>query len=219
MYFHLDPLFLDEHPWVGVLIGVVGLIMASAMTVVMANEYWQYRSQGGPIPFAVDDLATMEEGTRVWAVVSGGERRCDLAAEQHRGIPDRWILGKVESTEVPILTADHSRVVIAEFSGRIDCEAEVGPNLEGVLTPARDTVYGHRSADLRGLGDVELVAGFIVGGGPSEARNYALFSAVFFAGMVWFTLHFLRKWLRKRELARDLLRQIQMAGKKPFEPR
>lgn len=195
---YLDPLILEHRPWIGVLIGLVGVSLMCVTGAVFLGEYRSLGRQPHPIEVTAD-TARLASGTpRMWVTLTEGHWHCDGTVESLRSIPEKWLFGRVESTQIPVTSSTGLRLVVVMYDGEVDCAKVAKGRTTGVLTAEGDNVWGSyvaRQITEKSQGPPILV--LHANEGPQAARNYLLMSSGFLLGFAVFTAYYGRKWARQ----------------------
>ena len=198
VYIHVSPETLRRYPWIGVGIGLVGVLMMGFIATSFWGEWQRLGPQGSPEELMID-AAFDAPASRRWVRLSGGDWDCASACATERRAPEAWIFGRIDDTQVTVL-GTAGRVVILKFDGAIDCAALAGRPVTGMLVTVGDSVWGGGVArPLRERGTERRV--LCVGAGPEKARNDLLLASAFLVGFVGFTGYYTRIWLRRRQTA------------------
>lgn len=195
MYVHVSPETLRKYPWIGVSVGLAGVLLMGFVVAAFWSEWVRLRSQAAPEEVTVEE-AFRKGAARSWVRLTGGAWDCaSLVRTLHRA-PESWILGRVEDTQVR-LSDSYGRVVILKFDGAIDCAALGGAPVEGMLVHDGDKVWGGGIArPLRQPGREQRV--LCVGSGPRQARNHLLLGSVFCVLFAGFAITYAWIWIRQR---------------------
>lgn len=143
---YIDYETLKRKPWIGIFIGLVGSVMFGYFLYVSVEEYIKYSKQMKPKEVTMDDLQ-LENGQRKWIKITNGYTVCDSKVEMVKGIPERWISGRVESTYFVMTNVEKSKAVILKFNDEVDCQA-INKDITGVLSEEGDNYYGSHLPDV-----------------------------------------------------------------------
>jgi len=200
MYIHINPEFLQKYPWVGVLIGGTGVALMVFLTDATWSEYQRYSRQGHPID-VTPETARLDSGEpRSWVTLRGAEWICDDVVQETRTVPERWIFGSIDNTQIPARPAGDT-VIVLKLDGDVPCASVAGRPLTGVLTREGDGVWG--GSVTRQIREARSGLRILVlhpGVGPEKARTYAFAGAGFLLAFMLFALYYVRLWSRQRRL-------------------
>lgn len=214
MFVHIPMEVLEEHPWIAVLIGAVGVGLMGFATVEMVQEYARLREQGVPERVGPSTAQVDDRTPRRWVVLEGGSWECANAAQQTRQPPESWLFGRVDTTEVPVWDESRRYLVIVKLDGDVECATRVGSAVEGVLVRRKDHMWGGSVAwQLEELAGPDGTVVLVAGAGPRQAMTFAIFGLVGSGGSLWLALYFARKW--RRQVGRRHVRAVNA----PLEPR
>src|SRR5262249_38261521 len=93
-----------------------------------------------PVVVGVDEATVQADQQARWVTLDDPRWHCDEAVEREADVPEKWLLGRVSWTQVPV--ASPKRVVVVRFEGAIACRALAGRPVTGELTPDRDVWHG-----------------------------------------------------------------------------
>src|SRR5262245_35934935 len=125
MFVHIHPETLRRHPIIGILIGVATTAVVVWLLAQGWSEFQALLAQKAPTPLSVHDVVNLS-GVR-WVTIADGEWHCDRALTiKRRSELMRWVLGPVESTEVPITGTSEGDLLVASFDGAPKCEERTG---------------------------------------------------------------------------------------------
>lgn len=191
--FHIDPEALKRSPLLGVALCWAGALL---MAWIAHEAYGDWRSVAERVPLriSVSDLSGLDRSRPHWVEIVDASPDCDLAMIEERGIPERWIAGRISSTVIPLAGSP----VIAKFEGLPHCD-EASVRQPGILCDENAGAWG--SAVPRELREVDPAGRprvLMVGLTPKTAlRNLALVGGFGVVALV-FSLYYLRLWRRQR---------------------
>jgi hypothetical protein len=129
---HIDAATLRRHPILGVLIGGGAAVLIGGLVLSGWPEARALLSQKAPRAISLHEVVSLG-GVR-WVTVTDGRWHCDQRVEMVRSQgPERWILGPVETTEVPVTGAVPGELVVARFDGKVACAERSRRPLTGVV--------------------------------------------------------------------------------------
>ncbi len=208
---HISPATLRRHPWIGVAIGfatatVIGFLLQSGMP-----EARQLFAQKSPETISVDQAASLS-GTR-WVRITDGTWHCDRAiTTERREWIARLVLGRVETTEIPITGTQPGELLVASFDGAASCEAKAGSALTGVI--GSSAIFTSCSPKGRWKADADRVVVLNVGASPQQALLMLVGLALVGVLGIGFGGYYVRLMLRV-----EPRREIATGAYAPLEPR
>ena len=208
---HIDPETLRRHPILGVLIGAAMIAVVGWLLHSGWSEARELLGQRAPDRVSLHETVNL---SRIrWVTVSEGRWDCArTVANVRRPGLERWLMGKVESTEVPITGTVDGEVLVARFDGAVACESRAGSPLTGVVG---STVIFGGSRALRRWGEGgDRVAVLQVGESPRSAWILMLGLMGIAALGIVFAGFYLTLLLRSRQ---RLAETVPAFG--PIEPR
>jgi hypothetical protein len=208
---HIDPETLRRRPIVGVLLGTAAAAMVGWLCYAGWPEMRLLLGQRTPDRVSIHDAVNQRQAR--WVTISEGRWFCDhqVTLERRMG-PERWVLGKVDETEVPIAGPTVGELLVASFDGELKCESRVHTPLTGVIGSRE--IFGSRGALRRWSRSAEHVAILKVDASPRTAlMMFFGLSAIGLLGL-GFAGYYLRLMLRGRER-----RSETMPAMAPIEPR
>ncbi|MGD8240332.1 MAG: hypothetical protein PVH68_17385 [Armatimonadota bacterium] len=219
MYVHIPTELIEEHPWIGVLIGLVGVGFFGWLAGKCYAEHRMHSRAGGPAEITVETARLSEESPRKWVTLRGGVWHWDRAVQLERqGLESRF-LGRIRETQIPVTDADLGRTIVVKFDGDVEVQVAEQP-VTGVLMFEGDRAGwgGSISAELTGIRRSERVLVLAAGAGPKKAMQYALGFGGAALGCAAFTAWFWGKWARKRREARRHLQTFRPGFPPPESP-
>lgn len=197
MYVHVDPELLERKPWIGVLIGLVGVVFFGLMFHAFYAESRRLGSQTAPEDVTPETARLSAVVPRRWVRLSGGTWQCGRAIVEKRGLPERLVFGRIGHVYVPIRAADGRVSIVAKFEGEVDCASAAALPVTGMLVRPGDSVWGG-GVPRRQLGvDPDFV--LTVGDGPAAARGGMQVGGALLLAVALFAAYYLKKWQRQRE--------------------
>lgn len=183
-----------RHPWTGVALGLAGLALMCGIVAAFAQEVLRFAGQSAPFVVLFESLDFGRRDSR-WIELRGGTWHWDEAIERERKIPERWLFGRVERTEVPVTDASGRRLLIAMFDGA-PRRTDVASNARrGVIASEDERTWGSLpSKRMLARPHDGRVLVFHPGAGPAQAWRYVAMGfafALFFAGFTayWWRQH------------------------------
>ncbi|HSA93866.1 MAG TPA: hypothetical protein VLE48_12710 [Terriglobales bacterium] len=190
---HVGPEFtelLERRPLIGVGIGLFGIGLMLWMTLALASEY--RTRQDTPLPVSMAAVASLREDSFVQ--LRDGDWHCDQRVELEHSWQERLIFGRVSRTVVPVTGSQADPVLLVRFPGEIDCPGRRAQPAVGLVRRDSHAVPYRLQDQYPGAAFVLLD----VAGEPERERLYIAGGAAFTILMLWFTLHYLRKYLGQR---------------------
>ncbi len=200
MYVHIDPEWLKQHPWVGVLIGSAGVILMLFVGDAFWSEYQRLRHIPHPEEITPETGMLTEETPRRWVTLKGGPWRCELAVKVEKRPPESWIFGRVDSTQIPVNDSTASKWIIVKYDGEVECRDVAEKPVTGMLLYEGDRVWGGSVARvIKKMGKNYPLLVLTVGDGPEKARKYVYGSTGFIIAFLAFAIYYLRLWIARGE--------------------
>lgn len=151
---------------IGVIVGAVGTVVFGWVGLASFDETARLGAMAGPVPFVLG--SSTPPASASWASLRGGEWDCLRARQVPRSRLYAWLLGHVESTQVPIVGPPGSPSLVLKLDGDQDCAALAGTTVFGVLVPRSGWVWSRQVAHTQvanGLAAPDLV--FLAGETPA----------------------------------------------------
>ena len=208
---HISPETLRRYPLIGVVLGFATAAVIAYLLMTGMTEARQLLAQKAPL--AVTLREAVRQSDIRWVTLAQGEWHCDRAVtiERHAGIA-RWVLGAVESTEIPITDGAGDEVVVACFDGALSCEKRAGAPLTGVIGSTE--IFTSRATARRWSRNGDRVVVLNVGASPRYALAMLVgLVAIAILGLGFGTFHLARM------LPRTERREVTGAAYVPLEPR
>jgi len=196
MHVHIDPETLKRYPWIGVLIGLAGSLLMVFLTVDFYHEYMALRSIPAPAPITVSTALLLPGQRSTWVTLSGGVWHHDLVVREERRVPERWILGKVENTQIPVTDGRGRTLVIIKHEGNVESRSLEGGPVTGMLVRNHDHLWGGGVSRSICLNHTEPLLVLVPGAGPRAAFLYTLGGLGFLLVFTIFAFYYMVMWLR-----------------------
>lgn len=195
MYVHIDPETLDRHPWIAIALGSAGCALFGFLSLGMWGEIRRLGDRTEPERIAAE--AALARTDRAWVHVTGGLWDCAATVVREHGVPDRWLFGPVDHTEIPVRAG--RRLLVVKHPGEASCAALAASGVEGLLVDEGDRLWGGRVARaLRDQPHDGALRVLVAGGGPGKARMNAALGTGLFVVSAGFTALYALKWARRR---------------------
>ena len=207
---HIDPATLRKHPILGVVIGGATAVLIACLVQVGMTEARLLLRQRNPDSVSVHEAVTLRAIR--WVAVSQGQWHCERAItiERPAGVV-RWLMGPIQTSEVPITGTVNGETLVACFDGAVPCEARAGSPLSGVVGSTE--IFTSRAALRRWSRDGERVAVLNVGASPRYALLMLIALVAIAAGGVVFAGYYL-----KLMLPRSTRHPAHASWYQPIEP-
>jgi hypothetical protein len=190
---------IDRRPWIGAVIGVVGLGLVGAWCASLALEYGHFLTQTGPVPLDCHDVTSAGVTTRQWVRVAEGFIPGIIRPQARRTFPLSVLLGKVDHTDVALVDSGSEKWIDLRFDGLNNGPSYWGPSkesYEGILAAPNNRLWGNDvPAELVRELHRPPVGVLHVKATPSKVRNLAIASFMCLSMIAWFTLHCVRHQL------------------------
>jgi len=142
-FIHISPEDLRKHPWIGVVIGVLGMVLFSFVTYVAARDYINFSKQKSPEIIDVENLVTDYPVTGKWVTLTNFTLDCETVEQTKRADPlEKLIVGEVYDTYIVITNSSSKQLIVAIFHGDVSCQNFQNKDLTGTLTTTQDYSYG-----------------------------------------------------------------------------
>lgn len=200
MHGHIPPGLIKEHPWIGVLIGIIGLVLITFLAFVAARDYVNFLEQKFPELIDAENLGSNSTYTRRWVTLTNSILLCERVNQIHRTDPlEKLIEGPVYDTYIPITNRSDRELVIAVFHGDETCSNVQNQPLTGILTTIDDHSYGlgYLSTHLSKTTTAKLI--LYVGEGLGQTKLNLILAFVFGVAYLLATGRFIRLWKKIRQ--------------------
>jgi hypothetical protein len=185
---HIDPATLRRHPILGVIIGGAAAIFIGYLLQVGMTEARLLLRQKTPDAVSVHEAVTLRSIR--WIAVSQGQWHCERAITIERPVGlERWLMGPIRTTEVPITGTLNGEILVACFDGAVACEGRAGSPLTGVVGSTE--IFTSRSALRRWGRSGDRVAVLNVGASPRYALIMLVALVAIAVGGVVFAAYYL----------------------------
>jgi hypothetical protein len=199
MYVHIDPETLRRHPWIAVLIGLVGVAMMALISNAFFREYMALRTMPAPEQITADSAILGPGGSRRWVSFTGGNWHHDMVVEERRKAPECWLFGKIENTQIPVTDTKGLRLIVIKHDGKADSQSLALRPVTGMLVREHDGLWGGGISPAMAIKHEGPILVLIPGAGPAKAFAYTLGGLGFLLAFSIFTSYYLWLWNRKRE--------------------
>src|SRR5262249_14505145 len=135
---------IDHRPWIGALLGLVGVGFVGARFFPMTLAYLNLLAQGGPIRSDCKDVIETGVRTRHWVTLTGGMIPGIIRPQSRRVFPVSTFLGKVDHTDVALVDSGTEKWIDLRFDGLNNGPQYWGPSrerFEGTLTRTDDWLW------------------------------------------------------------------------------
>ncbi|MGV8124824.1 MAG: hypothetical protein AB2L14_34175 [Candidatus Xenobiia bacterium LiM19] len=202
MYIHIDPETLKQHPWIAVLIGLAGAVIAFFASTGFWKEYLMLRNLPCPVEITADNANLSPENPRKWAALTSGRWHHGLVVEEKRKAPECWFLGPVDNTQIPVTGWKKHTLIVIKCDGKVDSQALSLHSVTGMLVNVNDRLWGGGISRKITIAHDSPVMVLVAGAGPAKALQYAWIGTFFFLAFSIFTSYYLWLWSRKGETSR-----------------
>ncbi len=196
---HMTPEDIKRHPWIGVLIGLVGLGLFTYLGYDAARELRDLSGQRSPELVSIGELKGVQPIQSRWVTVTGYRLDCAMVEQMRRSDPiERWVSGPVYSTYVVMTDLSGEQIAVAHMSGDVTCPGFGDKPLTGILasTHASDE-FVFASMALSKKTSASLI--LHVGTGPENSRVILPIGIILGLTCLALTLYSSRLWLAKWE--------------------
>jgi hypothetical protein len=197
MHVHIDPETLKRYPWIGVLIGLAGSLLMVFLTVDFYHEFMALRTIPAPTSMTAATAALLPGERSTWVTLSDGVCHHDLVVREERSIPERWIFGKVDNTQVPVTDGKGRTLIIIKHDGNAESRSLEGHPVTGMLVREHDHLWGGGVSPHIRLTHTEPLLVLVPGAGPWAAFLYTLGGLGFLLVFTMFAFYYLVVWFRK----------------------
>jgi hypothetical protein len=199
-FFHITPEDIRKHPWMGVLIGFIGLTLISFVTYVAARDFLNFSKQKSPEVMDVENLKLDDPFSRKWVTLTNFTLDCAMVEKTMRtDLLEKAVEGPVYDTYILIKNNSGKELIVAIFHGDVACQDVQNQPLTGILTTTCDYSYGlaFTNTRLSKTTTANLVLRVEEGLGQS---GLILAVGIFFDfAFLWFMIKSSRMWLKKWE--------------------
>jgi hypothetical protein len=200
MYVHIDPETLNRHPWIAVLIGLAGVILMLFLTNAYWKEYQALQKIACPAEITADTANLSTDEPRKWVTLISGKWHPEARVEGERKIPEKWIFGKVENTQIPVTDSKDQKLIVVKFEGKVDVQSKINLPVTGMLVYKGDKVWGGSISRQFSLKYTQPIMVLDAGAGKSQALNYFIMGLIFTIAFSSFTGYYLWVWSTRKNL-------------------
>lgn len=102
MHGHIPPELIKEHPWIGILIGLIGLALIVFIAFVAARDYTNFSKQKSPELIDIENLEPDSTYMRRWVTLTDSKLLCNRVDQISRTDPlEKLLEGPVYDTYIP----------------------------------------------------------------------------------------------------------------------
>jgi hypothetical protein len=199
-FIHISPEDLKKHPWLGLLIGLIGMTLFTFVGYNAAKDYIAFSKHQAPEIINIEKFEPEYPFTKKWVTVTNFTLNCEIVEQTNRtDLLEILIEGPVYDTYTIITNNSGRALIVAQFHGDIACSDFKNSLLTGILTTTDDYSYGFAftNTKLSKTTNVDLILRVDEGVGSSLAAFVLGFVFdVIFLGLV---LYSSRRWLEKRD--------------------
>ena len=142
-FVHLSPEDIKKHPWLGVLIGLIGITLFTFVSYVAARDYINFSKQKSPELVDVEKVDANNMITRKWVTLTNFHLNCERLEKTRRTDPiEKLVASPVYDTYIPVTNSSGKALIIAIFHGDVSCSNFQNTPLTGILTTTQDYSYG-----------------------------------------------------------------------------
>lgn len=200
-FIHISPDDLKKRPWLGVLIGVIGMALFAFVGYVSARDYTNFSKQRSPKLIDVEKLEPDHSFTREWVTLTNFHLNCELVEQTTRtDLLEIWIEGPVYDTYMVITNNSGRQLIVAVFHGDVSCPKFQNQPLTGILTSTQDYSYGvaFTNTRLSKTSSAHLI--LRVNEGLGQSKTVLIMAIVFgISFFLYFVLPYSRLWLEQWE--------------------
>ncbi|MFQ5810278.1 MAG: hypothetical protein ACE5JM_11720 [Armatimonadota bacterium] len=216
MLVHIPTELIEEHPWIGVVIGLIGVGFFGWLSGKCYAEHRMHSRAGSPAEITVETARLSEESPRKWVTLRGGVWHWDRAVQLERqGLESRFF-GRIRETQIPVTDAGLDKTIVVKFDGDVDGAEVAEQPVTGVLMFEGDRGGwgGSVSGELRGIRRSQRLLVLAAGAGPKKAMKNALGCGGAALACAAFTAWFGARWAKGRRK----LRRLHQAHRPGFPP-
>jgi len=142
-FVHLSPEDIKKHPWLEVLVGLIGITLFTFVSYVAARDYINFSKQKSPKLVDVEKVEANSLITRKWVTLTNFHLNCESVEKTRRTDPiEKLVEGPVYDTYIPITNSSGKELIIAIFHGDQSCPNFQNQTLTGILTTTQDYSSG-----------------------------------------------------------------------------
>lgn len=200
-HFHVSPKNIRKYPWIGIVVGIIGMLIFTFITYVAARDFVNFYKQKLPEIIDVENLKPDELITRKWVTLTNFTLDCSTVEQTKRSEPlDKWIEGQVYDTYVLIRNNSGNQLIVVVFQGDVSCQNFQNQPLTGILTTSQDFSYGlgYSSTTMSKTTTARLI--LRPDEGPMQSLVYLVLGSMFDAFFLSIIIIFGQLWLGKREI-------------------
>jgi len=199
-FIHITPEDLRKHPWLGVLIGIIGMALFTFVGFVAARDYINFSKQKLPELTDVEKLNLDYPFIRKWVTLTNFRLDCETVEKTNRtDLLERLIEGPVYDTYTVITNSSGRELIVAIFHGDIFCQDFQNGPLTGILTTTQDYSYGVAFSSTRLSKTTKANLILRVDEGLGSSIPVLALGVVFDIVFLSFVLKYSRLWLEKWE--------------------
>jgi len=199
-FVHITPEQIKEHPWLGVLIGLIGVALCTFISYIAVRDYINFSKQKSPELIDVEKLEPAPSFIRKWVTLTNFRLDCEMVEQIKRTNPvEKLVEGPVYDTYMIITNSFDEELIVAIFHGDRTCSNFQNQPLTGILTTSHDYSYGlgYLSTRLSKTTTASLMLHVDEGlGQPKIALAVGIFFTIVFLS---FLIKSIRMWLEKWE--------------------
>ena len=197
---HVNPEDIRQHPWMGVLIGLIGVVLFTFVTYNATKDYMEFSKRQHPARLDLGRREPDSSFERGWVTITNFRLDCDTVEKTQRiDILERAVLGPVTDTYTIATNQSGTPLMIVQVHGDASCPSLAAGPMTGVLTSTADPAYGvaYSRTELSHLANLHLI--LHVGEGLGSSLVLLALGIVFDVGCLYLVLSSSRRWLEKWE--------------------
>jgi hypothetical protein len=198
-FVHITPEDIKNNPWLGLLIGLIGITFFTVISYNAAKDYVNFSKQQLPESLDIEKLETDYPFTKKWVTITNFHLNCEVVEKTRRTDPlEKLIEGPVYDTYTVMTDNSGKELIVTQFHGDIFCPYFQNRPLTGVLTATDDFSYGFAflSTKLSKATNVSLILHVDEGLMPSKflLSIGLVFDSIFLSLILYSSRLWLKKW-------------------------
>jgi hypothetical protein len=197
-FIHISPEDLKKHPWIGLLIGLIGIALFTFVGYNAAKDSILFSKQQGPEFLDIEKFEPSSPFTKKWVTVTNFTLECETVEQTQRTDQLEILIdGPVYDTYTIITNRSGRALIVAQFHGDVSCPDFQNKPLTGILTTTDDYSYGFGFSNTRLSQTTTADLLLRVNEGLGYSIGVLILGFVFDVIFLAFFLYSGRRWLEK----------------------